>query len=262
MYFSEVLTRIRVACLACGLVSISALVAAAPQETIDRSTWRLKLGSEAKVRACGLMGLTVDAESRMSASLVRLTEDNTPFLSDALVGRDLWHIYLRDWSFRLKSVQEGFEDPRKTTADVYLDPISGRLLKLTTHWPEGERKMPSEVSAEVGAEQMRDSGRKCYHGFPAVDPKISLSDALDSIVRWGGDPFAARQVVARYVVWSRMGREPKPVWAVMLRGVPVIKPMSGTPDDTLAQYTYIVDAETGQLMLVTNTPRPERPRTP
>lgn len=252
----------RTACLACALLSFSVSVAAEPQETVDRSTWKLKLGGEAKVRACEVIGLASDEASRMAASLVRLTQDNTPFLSDALVGRDLWHIGLRDFSFQLKSVPEGYKDTKTRTADIYLDPINGRFLKLRTRWPEGERKMPPEVSAEAGAEQMLQSGRKRYHGFPTDDPEISLLDALDSILRWGGDPFAAKQVVVHYVIWSRMGREPRPVWAVMLRGVPVIKPLPGTPDDALAQYTYIVDAETGQLMLVTNTPRPERSLTP
>lgn len=262
MRITEVATTVRAACIVCGLLSFSALLGAPPHNTVDHSTWRLKLSGEAKLRACRLIGLTGEQGSRMDTSLVTLTQDNTPFLSDSLVGRDLWHIRLRDWSFELKSVAEGYKDTRNRTADIYLDPIDGRLLKLKTHWAKGERKMPPEVSAKVGAEQMLHAGHERYHGFPTEDPKISFLDALDSIFRWGDDPFAARQVVAHYVMWSRMEREPRPVWAVMLRGVPVIKPIPGTPDDALDQYTYIVDAETGQLMLVTNTPRPERPLAP
>jgi len=64
---------------------------------------------------------------------------------------------------------------------------------------------------------------------------------------------AGGRIVALYVMWSRMGREPKPVWGVMLGRVSAKRPPPGIPRDTQDQYTFIVDVERGEWITGTNT---------
>ncbi|UCE61665.1 MAG: hypothetical protein JSU63_07935 [Phycisphaerales bacterium] len=199
------------------------------------------------------------ATRNTDASVITLAEDNTPFLSARLIGRPLWRVVLRDWSINVRVGSVSIDDPYSRVADVYLDPVSGRILKLKTRWPEGVPEMAPEVSAETGAEQMTRFGRTRYHDFPRKEPKVTFFQALESIPRLTGDnPAEAEQIVALYVMWSRMDKEPRAVWAIMLRGVPMQNPPPGFPPDVPDQYTYIIDAQTGKWIMTTNTPEPRR----
>ena len=228
-------------------------------ESEDRSSWRLQRKNQAVERACTVIGVKRTSYRNAGASVITLKDDNTPYLSDQLTRRPLWHVVLRGWAFELKHYPAGYEDLYSRTADIYLDPITKSILKVKTRWPEGAPEMPPEVSAETGAAQMLQSGAWRYHGFPAKEPDITFLDALDSIWRFARDsPMGAKQVVGHYVMWSRMGRQPRAVWAVMLRGVPVKKPPPGTPVDAMDQYTYIIDATSGNWIATSNRPSPAK----
>lgn len=227
-----------------------------PVGRIDQSDWTLKTRDETIEQACKSLGRSLVTQVPVVAQVVTLREDNMPYLSKQFIERPLWHVEVRDVS--VDRADESFPirdrySPR--TLDVFLDPISGCILKIVSRWPEGEPRMPPTVDAATAATQMERSGKETYHGFPTRPPRITFLDALRTVENAGWVPRRARQIVAEYVMWSRMGESPRAVWAIMLRGVPVFKPPPGTPKGFQDQYRHIIDAETGKWIWTSNLPR-------
>lgn len=226
----------------------------------ERESCNLRSPKEAIGQVQKVLGLKDSVTLRSTAELVTLQKDNTPYLSGDLVGRLLWHVVVDRWSVDLQQSRTEARDRYVRILDVYLDPVDGQVRKVASRWPKGEPPMPPTVNAMVAAEQMKNWGEEIYHGFPSDPPEVTFFDALVSIDRAGWDPTIAKQIVAEYVIWSRMGEKPRAVWAVMLRGVPMFKPPPGVQKDFQDQYRYIIDAETGKFLVATNTPHPEKRR--
>ena len=70
-----------------------------------------------------------------------------------------------------------------------------------------------------------------------------------------------RLIVGRYVVWSMMGRDPQPVWAITVRGTRALwEPAFEDPGVSVNALNYmrlIVDAQTGTCLFGGNSPGPE-----
>ena len=205
----------------------------------------------------GCLGLS---EPLPSAKLVKVENDRTPFLHNRVTASQLWKITIPNFTLHLPSTPPGFDDTFVRILDVLFDSVSGQLMSVSSRWPEGEREMPAEASGESASEQMRRSGNEVYYDFPAEPPGISLIDAIDAVQRCGGAPLAAKQIIAHYVLWSRMGKwqEPRRVWAITLRGIAPVKPPPDTPPGFMDQFRYIVDAQTGLCLCGSNMPRPEQ----
>ena len=191
-----------------------------------RATTRPRLShihnqAQAVAQVLETLGAPKHLRSETTAKLVTLAEDNTPFLSEQIVGRQLWHVIIKKWKLRLDSAIPGFEDSYERTFDVLLDLENGNILKIVSRWPEGIAQIAPEPPAWSAEEQMRASGLEKYHSFPESPPLITFLQALDIILTEGvGSPLVAKQIVAQYVVRSSMGRKPKRVWAITLRGIP------------------------------------------
>ena len=184
-----------------------------------------------------------------------LQSDNTPHLHSKLTDRRLWHVVVRDWRLRLPSAEGKASDRFDRVVDLYLDPDDGRLLKLRSRWPDSEPGIRPEPSADVAEDQFFRAGRERYDGFPDEEPTVKLIDALDSMYRSGYDPYEAKQILAQCVVRSTRYKEPKPVWAITLRGVHPIRVPPGWPADDRYEYRVIVDARTGIVESISNRPR-------
>lgn len=125
---------------------------------------------------------------------------------------------------------------------------------------------------------MKNTGNETYHGFPANPPQVSFLDALSAVATKGGvgNPFLAKEIYAVYVMESRRpgtrwGWNPRPVWAITLRGLPYI-PLKGrgpsprdVPDEELVpmwqsnHMRNVVDAITGNVLFATTIPQPLPP---
>lgn len=191
----------------------------------SREEWVLPRQEDAIAGAERYLGLTkAKPNERMFAQLVILEDDDTPYLRDQVVGRPLWHIVVKDVDLcsrlaplpaeKSKLCQPG---EQMTTFDVVVDPVDGRLLKILTRWPDHVPhvlRMPPAADAERQLAGSRGEGER-YHAFPAETPAVSFFEALRTVVVDGvGNVFAAKQIVGSYVVWSKGGEDPEPVWAI------------------------------------------------
>lgn len=190
-------------------------------------------------------------------SRVALAHDTTPFLGDRLVGRELWRVRLDDWSLDLPSSPPGRRNGFIRGIDVFLDPQDGRLLKIETQWPPSEPPIAPQPSAESAARQMEGSG-EVYVGFPDEPPPISFLEAVDIIQEQGANPLVAKQITGSWVLWSKMGSEPKPVWAITLRGIPSISPHRDVHIDLVNHMRWIVDPVQKKWLMASTTPQPEQ----
>ncbi|UCE61666.1 MAG: PepSY domain-containing protein [Phycisphaerales bacterium] len=185
----------------------------------DRSAWMLREQAAAINRTASIVGLDDRKPQDLLARVVVLTEDNTAFLSDQLLGRPLWHVLIDNWSMDLPSTPPGWKDKYARSLDVFLDPQSGSVLKIATRWPKGIPASAPEPDGESATSQV-EGGHEKYLSFPAGTPSISFTEAIDIVQKDGGNPLVAKQITGQWVVWSRMDEKPRPVWVITLRGIP------------------------------------------
>jgi hypothetical protein len=232
-----------------------------PVKKTGRDAWAIQTEPQAIAKAREIVGLPERSPARLSAELVTLAEDNTPFLRDQIVGRPIWHVVIAGWKLELKSARPGEEDQYSRAFDLLIDPANGRLLKASSRWPEGVPPIAPEPSAQSAEEQMPRSGLEMYLGFPDAPPRVDLLRALDIVQQKGeGDPFLAKQIVAHYVVQTRMGGKARAVWAITLRGIgPIKPPPPGVSEDALNHVRNIIDGETGKFLGAGTCPQPDTP---
>ncbi|MHC4416825.1 MAG: dockerin type I domain-containing protein [Planctomycetota bacterium] len=217
----------------------------------------IRTAREAIDQALGLLGAPAELRAQAVAALVKIEQDNTPFLSDRIAGQELWRVTLRNWR-PLGSAPGDGEGSFASTFDVLLDPGTADLLTIKSRWPAGVPQIAPEPPARSAEAQMRRAGRERYHGVPDGNPPLSFLQALEAVRRHGvGDPARARQIVAQYVLRSGMGGDPRPVWVVTLRGfTPLAASRPGVPEDARNHIRNIIDADTGEWLLATTSPQP------
>ena len=234
-------------------------------EIKSRATWRVENEQQAIAQVIEIAGVPEDLRSGMSGNLVTLAEDNTPFLSEQIIGRPLWQVVIQKWRLHLDSAIPGFEDRYERTFDVLVDPINGNILKIASRWPEGIPQMAPEPPAWSAQEQMGRSGLEKYHSFPQERAAITFLKALDIVLSEGvGSPLVAKQILGQYVVQSKMQGEPRPVWAITLRGIRILRsPPPPPPGAARSERLYvlnrmrnIVHAQTGQWLSAGISPQP------
>ena len=181
-------------------------------------------------------------------------------MSGQIVDRPIWHVVIADWKLQLKSAPADAVDRYTRTFDILLEPKDGKLLKILSRWPKGAPPIAPQPAADSAAVQMKNAGLERYHAFPKTEPSISFLEALDVVLNDGGrgNPLVAKQILAHYVVRSAMGREPKAVWAITLRGIPPFRAAyPGVPVDARNHVRHIVDAKTGKWLSAGTSPQPQ-----
>lgn len=218
-------------------------------KSVDTSNWALKDARAAVEKAERVLGVPRGTH-QATAELIKLEDDNTPFLTMKLLFKPLWHVVVHDWRLDSPSAPtEARENSYTRTFDVLVRPEDGRVLKIRSRWPKGEPMMVPEHGASSATCQIYGGGYTVYHDFPDNDPRVSLLEALVSLYDdHGGDPLTAKQILAIPVVWSNCYYQtPRCVWVINLRGVMPVHRASpqGKPE---YEYRFIVDAETGKFL--------------
>lgn len=225
----------------------------------DRSGWAIDDSEQAMARTLEIVGLADWRDLPVTAELVTLEHDNTPFLSDQIIWRPIWHVVIGDWKLPLDSAPPQMEDSYPRTFDMYIDPRNGQLLKIISRWPEGVPAIPPEPGADAFTERMVRSGNQIYHGFPENDPAISFLAALDGLLAGGENPLLVEQIIGQYVMWSRLGREPRPMWVITLRASRPLwdSAFPGAAVSARNHLRYTVDPQTGEWLTASSVPQPE-----
>lgn len=223
------------------------------------ANWSVRYEEHVLARVAEISGLPQDVVQKSVVRLVTVEEDNTPFLSERIIGRRLWQVTTPKWRLRLPSAAPKDDDQYERTFVVLVDPVDGSLLKIASLWPKDVPGEPPEVPVRSAEAQMRNAER--YHGFPSADPAVTFLCAVDIVRRQGwGDPLVAKQIVGHYVMQSRMGGQPTAVWAITLLGinieVPAPQPLTGEslPNPAVSRMRNIVDADTGEWLQAINVP--------
>lgn len=197
---------------------------------------------------------------------VDVNDDNTPFLHRQINGKkNVWRIEIKNVRLKLKSVWPRYKDKYLRNFEVLVDHNTGHLLRIRSKFDGYDPNMLPEPPAEWAEARLRGTGYEIYHGFPAEPPKISFLEALNSI---GGHPLSAKEIYALYVMESKMKSQPRPVWAITLRGIPPLHFITvppGVSKDKLPpiwqrnHFRYVVNAVTGKVLFATNSPQPMDP---
>jgi hypothetical protein len=202
-----------------------------------------------------------DLARRISAQRVAVATDDTPFLAPQIIGRQAWSVVFEGVSLKLRSSIPGYPDRYRRRFVALLDEDTGRLLGVSNK-PEAPDMVPPPRGASAEA-QIRGSG-EVYQGWPEVEPKLTFLDALDAVLsKGGGSPFLARAIDGLYVMHSRLGSAPRPVWIVTLWGLPPMA-VGGPGGDAVPVWQRdhmrnVLDAMTGQVLFATTVPQPDGP---
>jgi len=226
-------------------------------QSVDKSNWTVSDARAAVEKAERVLGVP-RGTCRGTAELVKLIDDNTPFLVTKLDRKTFWQVTVHDWKLdSLSAPPSERENSRTRTFDVLVRPEDGRVVKVRSRWPEAEPMMAPEFGDTDGTCHTFGSGRAIYHDFPKTDPRVTLLDALVSLYHagCGGQPLTAKQILAIPVMWSNCGHQtPRLVWVINLRGVMPQWTIEENPQPK-HEWKYIVDADTGKPLLAGNVPQ-------
>jgi hypothetical protein len=246
-----------------SILQLTALLSCTPfNNTKHMPTLQLSNQSSAVERAIALTGLNI-VSGQVSAQLATINDTNTPFLAAQLKNRAGWCVEFDAASFtgKLKSSQAGYRDPFEAQRKfvVSIDSKTGQLLSIKSQFKGEDGGLEPEPDTKTAESQLK-AGGEVYSGFPTVDPKITFLEAVDAVLAQGiGSPFVAKEVNGLYVMDSRVGSPPRPVWIITLRGLPP-RPSHWSKENanTQVQSTTmrnVVDAKTGKCLFATNFPR-------
>ena len=225
-------------------------------------------GQQAIEVALNLAGLRLTPEVQAVVTQPKVTDHNTPFLSDKTNQTEAWSVELSGSKPILQLEDSRVKNTYIKKLTLLIDSASGDLLSVVSEWPADIPPIAPEPTAESAERQIRAIGQR-YEGFPDQPPRATLLDALEAAASRGYPVQDAKQIIARYVLYTRPNYKRRPVWVIQLRGispVPEIKPPpSGEelaperpiPIDCLNHMTVRVDALTGKCLGATNTPQPD-----
>ena len=198
----------------------------------------------------------IDTEKKLVHKIEKniCVDSTTPFVKDMLNQKEVWivtfdSVYLKyeKWDPALvkKYTPQSFK--------VYVSPETGKLLKIISEKTAGSL-LPLEPVADTAEKILKLHGEE-FHELPDAPPKISFYQALEAAAFC--NPLIAKEIVAIYILHSRMGSDTKPVWFITGKGVPAMPSFSqdqGDSGDSEENIRCVVDATTGDLMFVTNRP--------
>jgi len=209
-------------------------------------------------RSASITGFSVAKSAVRSVDerveLIILDDDITPFLGEFGKNRPVWRV--RYTGINLKDVERQTADESfNRDFDVYIDSLSGHVLKITCSYGQLNPEECPELRAEEAERQLNNHTSERYLGFPKEEPHISFREA---IIKCRVNPYSAEEILGQYVMYTDGGCEPKPVWIISFCGLPPAPIMGGEADwIPLYQRTRsrsVVDAFTGRVLFVTNTP--------
>jgi hypothetical protein len=191
---------------------------------------------------------------KKSAKLTTISDDKTPFLHEKINSKPIWRLVFADIPIKYSRTGTDSIHEHLRTFEVLIDPASGRLLKIHSIAEGYDTNISPLPPADVAEKQMRRI-HELYHGFPERLPTISFLDAYKN----NGLPLD-KEIIAIYVLDSRMDPTPRSVWVIDRRGLPPRPTVRRGGNKHVSEYQRnhsrtIIDAETGDGLLFDNLPQ-------
>ena len=190
---------------------------APPIEPGNRTFARLS-EEEAIQRAAESLGLEEYDKTKVSASVVVLSEESLPYVGDRVAGLESWRIEFDAIRLHAKKRDALLLNPHVTKLIVYLGPWTGQVIRVVSPWPEGLRpRLRYPLVENEGKPGQRGAW---YAGIPGEPPGVTLLDALSKADYWSSE---VKQIVAVYV-WHHSDfphyDDHSPAWVIHCLGIP------------------------------------------
>ena len=236
------------------LMIITALVSPAlgGEESKSFDTTGFKINKQSAItRACEYLGVTWEKgdntidSSQVSAEIVVLDNDQTPFLHDQINGRPIWRINFKD--IKLSTLMERPDPTEEYHRDfvALIDPDSGCLLKIYSPQPGKDSIVEPFADDEENKIAMY---LEEYVGFPPSGDYMSLFEIIGDAWPPVFDELYAYLVRVKkrdstYTVWSITNTGlPDPS---MSQGLRVADTKRSEIEDLYRNIRSVHDAETG-----------------
>ncbi len=258
--------RIKIAFIFLASIAVLSVSAQDIDKSIDSlyAPVRLESASDALSRALEITGFNEFMESRLSKSSagnyvekVFIEKDSTPFLNNQIEGRELWQVRLNDVDIRTKFARdEGYDLWRRKSFIVLLNPTTGQLMKIYSIPLSKDSICTMRYTADEARNELLHSSKEEYKGFPTIPPKTTFLEALNAAA--GCMTPVANEIIGQYIMYSRHGQDPIPVWCITSLGVPEVD-ITGMRTQSLVKESEttipldcvrcIVDAMSGKLRI-------------
>ena len=123
---------------------------------------KIRTAEEALTCAHKALGISKMGDLPMTARRQTITEDNTPFLANQIIGHELWIVDIPKWSMKVPSLSK-VKDRYLRKLTLYVMPETGVVVKIKSNWPAGVPPMAPMVSADVAEMRLRQTA-ETYHG--------------------------------------------------------------------------------------------------
>ena len=217
------------------------------------------LVDEAKTLAVNYLGFNkmegFSAKNNLhSAEKVTIFDDKTPFLNIELNGKEVWKVTFHNVKLSLSNIP-GTRDEINRNFVVFIDPETGKLLKIESRYEGNDKDFLPEPSIEHAESQLRSTG-EIYLNFPDSGDYVSFYDAVNSY-----GTLSVKEISAHLVTATRPHDGEIVVWSITFRGItPQIA--KGRYGDSVAEcyrnyIRNVYDAKTGKLLYWTTIPTVE-----
>jgi len=218
---------------------------------------------EALERALQITGFGPRMEKVPSAAaastitkMVRIEDDNTPYLADGLNGREFWQVRLDRVDTRTPlAISRGDDRWGRRDFELTIDPTNGHVIRIQT--VTRDTSLPPEASAASATSQLKEAGER-YWGFVDSIPPTTFLQVLHAAT--GCAAPSAKEIIAQCVMYSRGDQQPRPVWIITTRGIPPFEISSRShlaSEKARSRASCVVDATSAEWLTMSLRPHPE-----
>lgn len=149
---------------------------------------------------------------------------------------------------------------------VTLDATTGELIEVRLVSERINSDVVASPTGKLARDRLAAHGEK-YTRLVSQPPHVSFVDALNRVEAAGfASPAEASIVEAVLVVHEWLDHPPRPVWAIVLNGLPPwpAQPPSGVTAAEVPVWQrnhlrHVVDATSGEVLFATTIPQPDNP---
>jgi hypothetical protein len=179
------------------------------------------------------------------AEIVVLEDTLNQFTRTVFHGKTAWKIHIPE--LILKTEYDQPKDDKYTfksmNVDIYLDSLSGNLLKVIAQDESRKHQSISEKSKQLPYVTYKINNNEVLNELPSAFPKIDFLQILKILA---SDIYCAREIIGLYVIFSNGKESHIPAWSITMLG----KPKIGSFQDIAIDYNEkaYMNAETGEIL--------------